>query len=86
AGEEGTVIVQEVRKKGGNMGFDADKGKFVDMLAAGIVDPVKVVRTCLENGASIASVLLTTESIITDIPEEKKDMPMPPGGMGGGMY
>jgi len=87
AGEEGTVIVQEVRKQGGNMGFDAEKGKFVDMLAAGIVDPVKVVRTSLENGASIASVLLTTESIITDIPEEKKDMPaMPPGGMGGGMY
>jgi len=87
AGQEGTVVVQEVKKRGGNIGFDADKGDYVDMLKAGIVDPVKVVRTSLENGASIASVLLTAEGIVTDIPEEKKDMPaMPPGGMGGGMY
>jgi len=54
------------------------------MIKAGIVDPAKVVRASLENGASIASILLTSECLITDIPEEKKDMPMP-GGMGGGM-
>ncbi|MFH1958605.1 MAG: chaperonin GroEL [bacterium] len=84
AGQEGTVVVQEVKKRGGNIGFDADKGEFVDMLKAGIVDPVKVVRTSLENGASIAAVLLTTECLVTDIPEEKKEMPGMPGG--GGMY
>ncbi|MFH1352136.1 MAG: chaperonin GroEL [bacterium] len=84
AGQEGTVVVQEVKKRGGNIGFDADKGEFVDMLKAGIVDPVKVVRTSLENGASIAAVLLTAECLVTDIPEEKKEMSgMPPGG---GMY
>jgi len=84
AGAEGTVVVQEVMKMEAGHGYDAEKGKFVDMIKAGIVDPAKVVRASLENGASIASILLTSECLITDIPEEKKDMPMP-GGMGGGM-
>lgn len=88
AGAEGTVVVQEVMKIEAGHGYDAENGKFVDMLETGIVDPAKVVRASLENGASIASILLTSECLITDIPEEKKDMPMPggmPGGMGGGM-
>jgi len=87
AGAEGTVVVQEVMKMEAGHGYDAEKSKFVDMIKAGIVDPAKVVRASLENGASIASILLTSECLITDLPEEKKDMPMPGGmgGMGGGM-
>ncbi|MCD6311599.1 MAG: chaperonin GroEL [Elusimicrobia bacterium] len=86
AGAEGTVVVQEVMKMEAGHGYDAENGKFVDMIKSGIVDPAKVVRASLENGASIASILLTSECLITDIPEEKKDMPMGGmGGMGGGM-
>ena len=65
------------------MGFDAKEGKCVDMIAAGIIDPVKVTRCALQNAASIAGLLLTTEAMICDIDEEKKDHPMPPMGMGG---
>jgi len=83
AGQEGTVIVKEVMKLKDNMGFDADKGEYVDMVKAGIVDPAKVVRASLENGASIASILLTTECLVTDIPEKEKETPAPPAG---GMY
>ncbi|MBA3051957.1 MAG: chaperonin GroEL, partial [Candidatus Omnitrophica bacterium] len=85
AGAEGTVIVQEVMKMPAGHGYDAERGIFVDMIKAGIVDPAKVVRASLENGASIASILLTSGCLITDIPEEKKDMPMGGGGYGGGM-
>jgi len=84
AGQEGTVVVKEVLKLKDNMGFDADKGEYVDMIKAGIVDPAKVVRTSLENGASIASILLTTECLVTDIPEKEKEMPAAPPA--GGMY
>jgi chaperonin GroEL len=89
AGFEGSVVVERVKEEKGNFGFNAEKGKFEDLMEIGIIDPTKVTRTALENAASIASLLLTTEALITDLPEENKPMPaMPPGaGMGGGgMY
>ena len=86
AGYESSVIVNSVvQQTNKNMGFDAKSGQFVDMIADGIIDPVKVTRCALQNAASIAGLLLTTEAMICDIEEEKKDHPMPPmgGGMGG---
>jgi len=83
AGAEGSVIVERVKTLKGAMGFNAAKGEFEDLVAAGIVDPTKVARSALQNAASIASLLLTTEAIITDLPEEKDAPPMPGGGMGG---
>jgi chaperonin GroEL len=85
-GYEGSVVVKEVEAREGNEGFDVAKGEYVDMLKAGIIDPAKVTRSALQNSASIAGLLLTTECLITDLPE--KDAPMPagggmPGGMGG---
>jgi chaperonin GroEL len=90
AGMEGSVVVQKVREMKTNEGYDADKNVYGDMIAAGIIDPKKVTRSALQNAASIASLMITTEAIVTDIPEEDKapaGMPggMPPGGMGG-MY
>ena len=87
AGLDGSVILNNiVRCKNPNYGFDAYKNKYVDMVEAGIIDPTKVTRSALQNAASIASTLLTTESIVTDIPEPVP--PMPQGGAGGmgGMY
>lgn len=87
AGLDGSVILNNiVRCKSPNYGFDAYKNKYVDMVEAGIIDPTKVTRSALQNAASIASTLLTTESIVTDIPEPVP--PMPQGGAGGmgGMY
>ncbi|MFH0733015.1 MAG: chaperonin GroEL [Candidatus Omnitrophota bacterium] len=90
AGEEGSVVVQKVKEEKGNIGFDAEKGIYTDMVKAGIIDPKKVTRTALQNAASIAALMLTTEAVISDIPEKDKPGPgMPPGGgmgMGGGMY
>jgi len=88
AGVDGSVVVQRVKGEKKNVGYDVNTDKYVDMLEAGIIDPTKVTRTALENAASIASLLLTTEALVTDIPEkDKPGMPqMPPGGMGGGMY
>ena len=87
AGAEGSVIVEKVKGEKQNVGYDAQKGEYVDMVAAGIIDPAKVTRTALQNAASIAALLLTTEALITDIPEKDKPgmPPMPGGGMGGGM-
>ncbi len=82
AGAEGSVIVEAVRKMEPGNGFDAQKGEFTDMFVAGIIDPAKVTRSALENAASVAALLLTTETVITDLPEKEK-APMP--GMGGGM-
>ena len=80
AGQEGSVVVQRIKEEKTNVGFDADKLEYTDMVAAGIIDPTKVVRTALQNAASISSLLITTEALITDRPEpEKKD-----GGAGGG--
>jgi chaperonin GroEL len=84
AGVEGSVIVEQVKKSKGNHGFNAKTEKFEDLFEAGILDPAKVTRTALQNAASAAGTLLTTEAMIFELPEEKKDMPMP-GGMGGGM-
>ena len=90
AGYEGSVIVNQVKgleedkAKGANWGFDAQNEKFVNMHDAGIIDPTKVVRSALQNAASIASLMLTTEAVINEIPEEQK-APMAPGMGGGGM-
>src|SRR5918996_833508 len=81
AGQEGSVVVEEVRKMPVGSGYDASKGEYVDMFAAGIIDPAKVTRSALENAGSVAGLLLTTETVVTDLPEKEKAMPgMPPGG------
>jgi chaperonin GroEL len=81
AGLEGSVIVQMVKKESGNHGYDAANNELVDMVKAGIVDPAKVTRSTLQNAASIAAMLLTTEALVADKPEKKDAMPA--GGMGG---
>ncbi len=92
AGQEGSVVLQNVKKTKQNEGYDAEKDEYTDMIKAGIIDPTKVARTALQNAASIAALLITTEALIADLPEDdtKGGMPpMPPGGMGGmggGMY
>ena len=84
AGQEGSVIVQKLKSEKGNVGFNAEKLEFGDMFEEGVIDPTKVVRTALQNAASISSLLITTEAIVTELPEKEKDkMPMP-GGHGGG--
>jgi len=85
AGLEGSVIVEKVKDLDPDSGFDVISGKLVNMFEAGIVDPAKVARTALQNAASVAAMILTTECLITDIPEEEPEMPagMPGGGMGG---
>ncbi|HAM39359.1 MAG TPA: molecular chaperone GroEL, partial [Elusimicrobia bacterium] len=90
AGIEGSVAVDKIKKETNvNFGLNAETGEYVDMVKSGIIDPAKVTRFALQNAASIAGLLLTTECLITDIPEKEKMPPMPPGGMGGmggGMY
>jgi chaperonin GroEL len=84
AGGEGSVIVQKVKEGKGDFGYNAREDKFENLFEAGIIDPTKVTRLALENAASIASLLLTTECVVVDEPEEDKGAPaMPPGGMGG---
>ena len=88
AGLEGSVIVDRLKKEKKNIGYDINKDEYVDMLESGVIDPAKVTRTALQNAASIAGLLLTTECLVTDAPEKDKGG-MPPmggmGGMGGGM-
>jgi chaperonin GroEL len=88
AGYEGSIIVQQGKEKEkASIGFDAYAGKWVDMFEAGIIDPTKVTRTALQNAASIAALMLTTEAMVHEIPErEKADMPGGQRGMGGDMY
>jgi chaperonin GroEL len=88
AGVDGSVIVQRVKSEKKSIGYDVCQDKFVDMIDAGIIDPTKVTRSALQNASSIASLLLTTEALVTDLPEkDKSGMPsMPPGGGMGGMY
>ncbi len=86
AGAEGSVVVEKVKAENTTMGFDAEAMEYTDMLQAGIIDPTKVARIALQNAASIAGLLLTTEALISDKPEEEKMPPMPPGGGMGGMY
>ena len=85
AGLEGAVIVNKVKESKLNFGFDAYKEEYVNMMAAGIIDPAKVARTALQNAASVAASLLTTESVVADIKEPQPPMPQVPGGMGGMM-
>ncbi len=83
AGQEGSVVVEAVKKAGKGVGFNALTNEMVDMIGAGIVDPAKVVRSALQNAASIAAMILTTETLVADKPEPAA--PAMPGGMGGGM-
>ncbi len=86
AGIEASVIVDKIKnKKEASYGYNADNDEFVDMIKAGIVDPAKVTRTALQNAASIAGLVLTTEALVTDIPEKKDGAGMPPMGGGAGM-
>lgn len=85
-GLEGSVVVEKVKTEKTNMGFDANIEQYVDMISAGIIDPTKVTRYALQNASSVAGLILTTSVMVTDIPEEKKEPMMPPGGGMGGMY
>jgi chaperonin GroEL len=85
AGQEGSVIVNKVRDGKKDFGYNARENKFEEFFAAGIIDPTKVSRLALENAASIAGLLLTTEAVVSEIPEEKEAPAMPPGGGMGGM-
>ncbi len=84
AGVEGALVVQKVASGDGNLGYNADSDTYEDMIQAGVPDPTKVTRSALENAASIASLLLTTEALVADIPEPEP--PAPPAPPGGGMY
>ena len=86
AGQEGSVVVERLKQEKINVGFNAQTDRYEDMIEAGVIDPTKVARTALQNAASIASLLLMTEAMVTDVPEKGKEQApaMPPGG--GGMY
>ena len=86
AGVEGSIVVQRVKEGTGAFGFNADTEEYEDLLAAGIIDPTKVTRVALQNAASIAGLMITTECMVTEIPEKEKTPPMPPHGGGGDMY
>ena len=84
AGLEEGVVAEEVIKRQGSVGFNAETGKYEDLSEAGVIDPAKVVRSTIQNAASVATLILTTDALVTEIPEEKERGPgMPPGGMGG---
>ncbi len=88
AGHDGSIVIEKVKNEKGNIGFDAQEEEYTDMVKAGIIDPTKVVRTALQNAASVAALLLTTEAMVAERPREKEKFPsMPPGGGGmEGMY
>jgi chaperonin GroEL len=88
AGQEGSIVVARVKEaKNAGEGYNAATDKYEDLVAAGVIDPTKVVRSALQNASSIASLLLTTEALVSEIPEDKKEAPAGPGGGGmGGMY
>ena len=83
AGVDGSIVIQEVKNSEGSFGFNAATEQYGDMLAFGIIDPTKVVRHALQNAASVAGLMITTEALIADKPEDKKAAPAggPPGGM-----
>lgn len=85
AGAEGSVIVEHVKNESGSIGYNANNGEYEDLLKSGVIDPAKVSRVALQNAASVAALLLTTEALITDIPEKEAPPAMPPGGGYGGM-
>ncbi len=82
AGQEGSIIVEQTREQTAGWGYDVLTGRFVEMMKAGIIDPAKVVRSALQNAASVASLMLTTEAMVVEQPEEEKEgagaPPMPP--------
>jgi len=84
AGEDGNVVVANVRKKEQGVGFNVLTGEYLDMIKAGIIDPAKVTRTALQNAVSVATMILTTECLITTLPEKEEKSSMP-GRMPGGM-
>jgi chaperonin GroEL len=87
AGQEGSIVVQKVKEgKSPEFGYNAQTEEFEDLVKSGVIDPTKVVRTALQNASSIASLLLTTEALVSEIPEEKKEAAPSPGGGMGGMY
>jgi len=86
AGQEGSIVVQKVREMKEEEGFNALTDTYENLVKVGVIDPTKVVRSALQNAASIASLLLTTEAVISQIPEEHTHAAVPGGGMGGGMY
>ncbi len=87
AGQEGAIVVGKVREsKENEFGFNAETEQYENLVQAGVLDPTKVTRLALQNAGSVASLMLTTEALISEIPEEEKKMPSMPGGMGGGMY
>jgi chaperonin GroEL len=83
AGVEGSIVVGKVLERSGNFGFDAQKEQYVDMVQAGIIDPTKVVRVALQDAASVAALLITTEAMIAETPKEKAPLMPTGGGMGG---
>ncbi|MDE0504181.1 MAG: chaperonin GroEL, partial [Candidatus Poribacteria bacterium] len=85
AGQEDSVVLAKVRDEGDNVGYDALKDEFSDMYQAGVIDPTKVVRVALQNASSIAALMITTEALVSEIPEDTPPAPpMPPGGGGMG--
>jgi chaperonin GroEL len=88
AGKDGAVIAENVKKSAAGIGYNAETDEYGNMVEMGIIDPTKVVRSALQNAASIANMVLVTESLVSDIPEKEKGPAVPPGGMGGmeGMY
>jgi len=86
AGVNGGVVIKEIEKREAGIGFDVLDGQYKDMIKAGIIDPAKVTRVALQNAVSVAIMILTTEGLITDLPEKEKQPPMPGGGMPGGEY
>ena len=87
AGHEGSIVVQRVKEMKDDEGFNAQTEQYENLVKAGVIDPTKVVRSALQNAASIASLLLTTEAVISQLPEEKAGAAAQSGGgMGGGMY
>ena len=85
AGQEGNMVVAKVKEMESGMGFNAATDTYENLIEAGVIDPTKVVRFAIQNASSIASLMLTTEAIVADIPEKKAASPMPPGGGMGGM-
>jgi len=88
AGEEGSVVVERLKSEKGSVGYNVETGVYEDLFKAGIIDPTKVTRTAMQNAASVAALMLTTEALVTEIPEKEPPAPAAPGGMGdmGGMY
>jgi len=82
AGVEGVVVAQKVKDEKGALGYNAETGEYTDLIKAGVIDPVKVVRLAIQNSSSIAGLMLTTEAVVCELPEKEKMPPMPPSPHG----